>query len=130
MNNIKFEINKKFDAEFFKDCLLLVEGDSDKVCYFYDKIFSEEDYLKKYNFTQKDFKDVSGGIFTTISKILDNPICVSYRQIFLRDKKIIFWEATSQLVYYPAIDEYHKLIREKINFEQTDNPIKIISYFE
>lgn len=129
MNDIQFKLNKSFDESFFKDCLLLVAGTSNEVCYFYDRITSREDYLKKYNFSIKDLKD-GHGILTTITQIFDLPVCVSYRQIFLKDKKMIFWEATSQLVYYPAIEEYHDLINKKIKFEQTDNALSILRYFE
>lgn len=42
----------------------------------------------------------------TVSKILDMPVCISLRFATIEGRRVCFWEATSQLVYYPDIAKW------------------------
>lgn len=86
--------------EFLEDAFAYVEANS------FEKYQLWKEWF--YNTKRVDWKDNLSGFLPTVARWSDKPICVSIRYAHINGKKVVFWYATSQLVFYPAIDTWMK----------------------
>jgi hypothetical protein len=97
--------NLKEDAELFEGVEFLVEASD------YEKqTLWERYYYKPFNpeAVVKDWQQVSMGHGITIGHLGDRPVCVSIFYAILDGHKVMFYDATSQVVDHAMIDEWLK----------------------
>ena len=70
----------------------------------YHSLYSR--YTKEYG---KSWESNSSGLFETVGYLDDRPVCISLRTAVVEGHKILFVEATSQVVDHVLIDEWLRL---------------------
>ncbi len=53
-----------------------------------------------------EWKDESLGYFANLGKVADMPVCLSLWIAYINGKKVLFWDATSQVVDYRMIEAW------------------------
>ena len=81
--------------EIFAQAALLVEANTfERLCLW--KVFANKE----------KWQQIQMGNGFTIGQLDGRPICVSIWYAYVHDKLVVFWEATSQVVDYVAVDAW------------------------
>ncbi len=105
---------QKEDAILFKDVVFIVEATSYEQHVFWENYF----YKSKYEtLIIKDWLQETAGKIITIGKCDKRPVCVTIFWAWLDGCKIMFYEATSQVVDHKMVKEWFKHFSSHIKWD-------------
>lgn len=84
--------------EMLADVHGMIEANSNEQMYIW------QTWHEKYGYPWKQ----EHGYLVTVGELMDRPICISVMFVKVKEKLIMFWHATSELVDYVMIDEWLK----------------------
>lgn len=91
------------DAELFKDVVFLVQ------CTHHEQFTFWQDYFRKPKYKEsavKSWEQEGSGYLITIGEIDNRPICINVWWEWLEGYRVMFYEATSQVVDYVIVDNW------------------------
>jgi hypothetical protein len=101
----------KDDSDLFKDVVYVIEATS----FEYHTLWINYHYRPQpgSNFI-KDWEQINPGYLVNIGELDNRPICVNVSFAKLNGKKVIFYDAVSQVVDHVIVDKWIKTYTDKI----------------
>lgn len=108
--------------EFLKDTFAYVEANYFEYQTLWEKWFHESKRVT--------WEANLSGFLPTVAKYDNRPVCISILYAYINGKKVLFYHATSQMVFYPAIEAWLKKYLPDIIHSDAQNFHNIVHSIE
>lgn len=108
--------------EYLKDAVAYVEANSFEYSILWEKWYHENERVT--------WEENLSGFLPTVARYDNRPVCINIRYAHINRKKVLFYYATSQMVFYPAIEAWLKKYLPDAKHTDAQNFHNIVLHLE